>query len=383
MTEENPTTTTKTRRITLQDLTGSAPAGDKAMATAAETKTEPAVTLTPEEQREAERRATSLDLTKDGIESSYARDAQMSMSDFADGVLSKVASKDDGQAGKLLQELLVTVDEADLGGERNVPVIGQVVVSVDRIRRRYEKVAPQVDEVVDKLERCQAQMVSDIAMYDTMYEKNVTQYRQLKIDIAAGRMALEDFRANQLPALEEEARASSDPMGAQVLKDFKDKLERFDKRLDDLDRVSVVSLQMAPQIKILQNADRSISDKIDTTVSTTIPLWKSQMVIALGLENQRRALDLQNKVDETTNRMLRANAEALHQGAVDAERANQRGTVDVETLKEVNDRLIATLKETVQIQQEGKAARQQAEGQMRQIEADLKQALLENAATIE
>ena len=263
-----------------------------------------------------------------------------------------------------------------------MPIIGKVVVSIDKLRRTYQKVAPQVDEIVEKLERAQAQMVADIAMFDTMYTRNVEQYRTLKISVAAGRQALAAFRAEQLPGLEAEARESGDAMDAQVLKDFKDKLERFDKRLDDLDRVSVVALQMAPQIKLIQNADKSISDKIDTTISTTIPLWKSQMVIALGLSNQRAALDLQRSVDDTTNKLLRANAEALEQGAVDAERANQRGSVDIETLEEVNQRLISTLKQTVQIQQEGRAARVEAENRMRKIEGDLKTALLENAQAL-
>ena len=340
---------------------------------------EPAVRLSPEDQRRADELAASIDFRKDGIESSFGRDAQLSMSDFADNVLAKSRSKDTGDAGELLRELLGTVDDAELKGVKQVPIIGQVVVSIDKLRRRYQKVAPQIDEIVGKLERAQAQMVRDIALYDTMYDKNVEQYRQLKVDVAAGKTALADFHANTLPSIEAEVQASNDPMSAQVLKDFKDKLERFAKRLDDLDRVSVVSLQMAPQIKILQSADKTISDKIDTTISTTIPLWKSQMVIALGLANQRKALDLQHEVDETTNKLLKANAAALHQGAVDAERANHRDSVDIETLQQVNQQLIATLRETMQIQQDGRAKREAAEGQMRQIESDLKQALLENA----
>lgn len=339
----------------------------------------PAVQLRPEDQQRVDELARGIDFTKAGIESTYARDAQRSMSDFADDVLAKTANKATGEAGELLRELLVDVEDAELSAVKQVPIIGKVVVSIDKLRRRYQKVAPQIDEVVEKLERAQAQMVADIARFDTLYDKNVEQYRALKIAVAAGKQALASFRAEQLPALEAEAAASGDAMGAQVLKDFKDKLERFDKRLDDLDRVSVVALQMAPQIKLLQNADKSISDKIDTTISTTIPLWKSQMVIALGLANQRAALDLQKSVDDTTNKLLRANAEALQQGAVDAERANQRGTVDIETLEEVNQRLIDTLKQTVQIQQEGRAARAEAEGRMRKIEGDLKRALLENA----
>ena len=343
---------------------------------------EPAVRLPEEDERRAEELAAKIDLTKGGIESTYARDAQRSMTDFADDVLAHTSSKGAGEAGELLRELLTDVEDAELTAVKKVPIIGQVAVSVDKLRRRYQKVAPQIDEVVERLERAQAQMVADIALYDTMYDRNVEQYRALKVYVEAGRRALARFDTEQMPALEAEAARSGDAMSSQVLKDFKDKLDRFAKRLDDLDRVSVVALQMAPQIKILQNADKSISDKIDTTISTTIPLWKSQMVIALGLANQRAALDLQRSVDDTTNKLLRANAEALQQGAADAARATQRGSVDVETLEEVNQRLIDTLRETAQIQQEGRAARAEAQGRMRKIEGDLKAALLEGAAAL-
>lgn len=369
------------RGLSLADIAasqGSTPASTRAEVSPA-TAEPPAVTMSPEDERRARELAATIDFTKAGIESTYARDTQRSMADFADDVLARTSNKTTGEAGALLRELLTEVEGAELSGVKKVPIIGQVVVGIDKLRRTYQKVAPQVDEVVEKLERAQAQMIADIAMYDTMYQRNVEQYRSLKVYIAAGRQALATFRAEQLPALEAEASSSGDAMGVQVLKDFKDKLERFDKRLDDLDRVSVVSLQMAPQLKLLQNADKNISDKIDTTVSTTIPLWKSQMVIALGLANQRAALDLQKSVDDATNKLLRANAEALQQGAVDAERAVQRGVVDVETLEEVNKRLIDTLRETLKIQQEGRAARADAEIRMRRIEGDLKTALLEAA----
>lgn len=380
--QPTPATTKPAPQFSLADLTAAAKAEVPQPVEAwviDSADNEPAVKLSPEDQQRADELAASIDFRKDGIESSFGRDAQLSMTDFVDNVLAKTRGKDTGDAGELLRELLGTVDDAELKGVKQVPIIGQVVVSIDKLRRRYQKVAPQIDEIVGKLERAQAQMVRDIALYDTMYDKNVEQYRQLKVYVAAGKKALANFRANTLPSIEAEVQASNDPMSAQVLKDFKDKLERFAKRLDDLDRVSVVSLQMAPQIKILQSADKTISDKIDTTISTTIPLWKSQMVIALGLANQRKALDLQHEVDETTNKLLKANAAALHQGAVDAERANQRGSVDIETLQQVNQQLIATLRETMRIQQDGRAKREAAEGQMRQIESDLKQALLENA----
>lgn len=236
-----------------------------------------------------------------------------------------------------------------------------------------------MQHLITTLQSAQAKLVADISMYDTMYTQNAQQYRELKMTVLAGKKALADFNANQLPALEAEAAASGDAMQAQVLKDFKSKLDRFAKRLDDLDRISVVTLQTAPQIKIIQNADQTIVDKIDTTISTTIPVWKSQMVIALGLSNQRKALDLQNKADDVTNKLLARNAAALHKGAVDAEKANQRSVVEIDTLEKINAELIATLKETVQIQKEGEANREAAQVKMRQIESDLKNALLENA----
>lgn len=355
------------------------PTAAEAEAVAALTPDQQIAKLPAEDQQSVSQLAAQIDFTRDGIESSYGKDAQRATSTFADEILSETRSKDTGEAGELLNTMLVTIDEAELGGFRKIPIIGQVAVSIDKLRRRYQKVDSQIDEIITKLERAQARLVADISMYDTMYAQNAQQYRELKITVLAGKKALADFRATQLPALEAEAQKSGDPMQAQLLKDFKAKLDRFEKRLDDLDRISVVTLQTAPQIKIIQNADQTIVDKIDTTISTTIPVWKSQMVIALGLSNQRKALDLQNKADDVTNKLLQKNAAALHKGAVDAEKANQRSVVEIDTLEKINSELIATLKETVQIQKEGKANREAAQVKMRQIEADLKNALIENA----
>ncbi|WP_243388768.1 toxic anion resistance protein [Bifidobacterium simiarum] len=381
------------KEISLSDLTGSKTSGDLTATTgdaasmieadAADSSAAAQLAKLPEADRaRVEQMANSLDLTRDGIESSYGKDVQRATSTFADDILSRTRSKDVGEAGELLQGLLTTVDEAELGAVKRIPIIGTLAVNINKLRRRYEKVSSQIDDIVGRLERSQTQLVSDISLFNTMYDRNAEQYRELKITVLAGKKALDDFNANQLPKLEAEAQASGDPMQAQVLSDFKSKLERFAKRLDDLDRVSVICLQTAPQIKIIQNADQMVCDKIDTTISTTIPVWKSQMVIALGLENQRQALDLQKKTDDVTNKLLERNARALHQGAVDAEKANQRSVVDIETLEKVNAELISTLKETVQIQQEGKANRAADETKMRQLESDLKTALIENAQSL-
>ncbi|MBW3089057.1 toxic anion resistance protein [Bifidobacterium sp. 82T24] len=376
------------KEISLSDLAGGAQTSqavdlattpDQQALAADATPDQQIAKLSPADQAKVQQLAGSLDLTKSGIESAYGKDVQRATSTFADDILSKTRSKDAGQAGELLQGLLVTVDEAELSGIKKVPILGTIAVNINKLRRRYEKVSTQIDDIVSKLESSQSQLISDISMFNTMYERNAEQYRDLKITVLAGKKALADFNANQLPKLEQEAAAAQDPMQAQILSDFKAKLERFAKRLDDLDRVSVICLQTAPQIKIIQNADQMVCDKIDTTISTTIPVWKSQMVIALGLENQRQALELQKKTDDVTNRLIQANARALHQGAVDAEKANQRSVVDIETLEKVNSELISTLRETVQIQKEGKASRQAAEVKMRQLEGDLKNALIENA----
>ena len=381
MSEENPKSNPPT--VSLESLMGASRSeGPTELQPAKEVEVEvvqQVSALTPEDQKKADELARSIDFSQGAIDQTYGADAQRSMADFSDTVLAKVSSKDSGEAGELLRELLTTVDDSSLSGVRKVPLIGNVVMKVEQIRREYQKVAPQVDEIVGKLEQNQAQMISDIAMYDKLYERSVAQYRELKIYVAAGHQALDTFRAEQLPRLEQEAQDSADPMAGQVLKDFKGKLDRFDKHLDDLDRVSVVALQSCPQIKILQSADQVIADKISTTISLTIPMWKSQMVIALGLENQRRALNLQKNVDDVTNRLMKENAKALHQGAIDTEKANQRGVVDVETLEEVNSELINTIKDTIQVQEEGRAQRADAQKRMRQMESDLKTALLEQA----
>lgn len=379
-----PDTPSNAPKVTLESLMGQAAAAQPAnshIAPAAATEkavTEKVSALSAEDQKKVDDLARQIDFTQSGIEQTFGADAQRGMADFSDRVLEKTRSKDAGQAGELLRELVVTVDDSSLSGVKKVPIIGTIAVKVEQVRREYQKVVPQVDEIVGQLESSRAQMINDIALYDQLYDQSVAQYKQLKIYVAAGAQALADFRADQLPALEAQAAASSDPMAGQVLKDFKSKLDRFEKHLDDLDRISLVALQACPQIKILQNADATIADKIQTTITTTIPLWKSQMVIALGLENQRKAIELQQKVDDVTNRLLRENAEQLHQGAVAAEKANQRGVVDVDTLQHVNDELIATLKDTLEVQRQGRTQRAEAQQKMRTMEGELKAALVEH-----
>ena len=366
--------------VSLADLMGSnaaaAPASQETAMQQVASDVQQASRLSPAEQEKVDQLASTINFMSSDIDSTYAADAQKSMTSFSDTVLAKTSNKDAGEAGEYLADLLGTLNKSKLD---DVPVIGTVSMKLKAMQRKYQKVESQMDEIVAKLEKAKSQMVKDIAMYDRMYAENLAQYKQLKIYVAAGKKALKDFYATQMPALEQQVQASNDPMAAQTLKDFKDKLERFAKRLDDLDRVSVICLQTAPQIKILQNADKTIQDKINTTITTTIPVWKSQMVLAIGLANQQKALDLQNAADDLTNKLLSEMASKTHQGAVAAAKAGQRSVVDIETIQKVNSELISTLQETIQIQREGRAAREQAEGQMRKMEEDLKNALIEQA----
>lgn len=374
-------TTTATGGVSLADLMGAnsaaaAPASQDTEMQKVAADVEKASQLTPAEQEKANQIASTINFMASDVDSTYAADAQKAMTNFSDSVLSKTSNKDAGEAGEYLADLLGTINKSKLD---DVPIIGTVSMKLKAMQRKYQKVDAQMDEIVAKLEKSKAQMVKDIAMYDRMYAENLVQYKQLKIYVAAGKKALKDFYANQMPGLEQQVQASNDPMAAQTLKDFKDKLERFAKRLDDLDRVSVICLQTAPQIKILQNADKTIQDKINTTITTTIPVWKSQMVLAVGLANQQKAMELQNAADDLTNKLIGEMAGKVHQGAVAAAKAGQRSVVDIETIQKVNSELISTLQETVQIQKEGRAAREQAEGQMRKMEADLKNALINQA----
>lgn len=375
-----PTATAAASTVSLANLMApneaAAPASQETDMQQVASDVQQASRLSPAEQEKADQLASTIDFMSSDIDSTYAADAQKSMTSFSDSVLAKTSSREAGEAGEYLADLLGTLNKSKLD---DVPVIGTVSMKLKAMQRKYQKVESQMDEIVAKLEKAKSQMVKDIAMYDRMYAENLAQYKQLKIYVAAGKKALKDFYATQMPALEQQVQASNDPMAAQTLKDFKDKLERFAKRLDDLDRVSVICLQTAPQIKILQNADKTIQDKINTTITTTIPVWKSQMVLAVGLANQQKALDLQNAADDLTNKLLNEMASKTHQGAVAAAKAGQRSVVDIETIQKVNSELISTLQETVQIQREGRAAREQAEGQMRKMEEDLKNALIDQA----
>ena len=337
--------------------------------------------LTPEERAKAEEIKNGIDLMDSQTAILYGVGAQRNLAEFSDNILANVRNKDTGYVGDLMSELVekvrdVGVDEAEGGVLDKLPFLRSAARAVRRLLARYEKIEVQIDRIQRDLEEARMQMLKDIAMFDGLYEKNLEYFRGLQVYIVAGEEKLRETREETLPRLRAEAQAKGDPMSAQVVRDFEDTVDRFEKKLHDLKLSKAIAIQTAPQIRLIQNNDKLLVDKIQTAILSTIPLWKGQIVIALGLARQQSALQMQRSVTDTTNELLQKNAELLKQNSLDVTRESERGIVDLETLKKVNDDLISTIEETIQIQREGRAARQSAEAELAGIEQKLKDALL-------
>ena len=337
--------------------------------------------LTPEERTKAEEIKNGIDLMDSQTAILYGVGAQRNLAEFSDNILANVRNKDTGYVGDLMGELVekvrdVGVDEAEGGVLDKLPFLRSAARAVRRLLARYEKIEVQIDRIQRDLEEARMQMLKDIAMFDGLYEKNLEYFRGLQVYIVAGEEKLRETREETLPRLRAEAQAKGDPMSAQVVRDFEDTVDRFEKKLHDLKLSKAIAIQTAPQIRLIQNNDKLLVDKIQTAILSTIPLWKGQIVIALGLARQQSALQMQRSVTDTTNELLQRNAALLKQNSLDVARESERGIVDLETLKKVNDDLISTIEETIQIQREGRAARQSAEAELAGIEQKLKDALL-------
>ena len=236
----------------------------------------------------------------------------------------------------------------------------------------------QVDRISKELEKERMEMIRDVTMFDTMYEKNVEHFRELQVYIRAGEQCIADMRSETLPRLRREAAERGDSMSAQVVRDFEENVNRFEKKIHDMKISKTIAMQTAPQIRLIQNNDRLLVDKIQTALLQTIPLWKNQIVLAIGLERQQKVLKTQRKLTDTTNDLLKSNSALLKQNTVDTLKESERGIADIETLKQVNDDLIATINESIRIQKEGHAARMNAEKQLTDIEGELKKALMQS-----
>lgn len=334
--------------------------------------------LTPEEQAKVEQIRQSIDFTDTSAMVQYGTGAQKDITSFSDDILSKVRSKDTGEAGELMRNLLVKVNDVGVSDLTKNSVFGSVRSKLKKFSARYQKMEGQIDEIANNLDKQRVTLLNDINMYDTMYQKNLDYFKELDLYIRAGKEELQHVQTEVIPKLREQVAQSTDPMAPQVVKDYEDSANRFEKKLYDLELSRTISLQMAPQIRLIQSNDRELAEKIQTSILNTIPIWKNQIVLAIGLARQKEALEMQRAVTDTTNELLKKNAELLKQQSVDVAKESERGIVDIETLEKVNTDLIDTINETIEIHKKGHEQRMAAEQKLVQIEGDLKKTLLQN-----
>ncbi len=348
-----------------------------------ETPVEPVVldesSLTEEERKMVHDFADKIDLTNSTMILQYGSAAQKKLSDFSENALSNVRTKDLGEVGDAITDLVGELKGFDVD-ENEKGISGFFKRSANKLttlKARYDKAEVNVTKICDMLENHQVQLLKDIAMLDKMYERNLSNYKELGMYILAGKRKLNQVRTEVLPAMIEKAKQTGDPADSQAANDMAAYCDRFEKKIHDLELTRMISLQMAPQIRLVQNNDTMMAEKIQSTLTNTIPLWKSQMVLALGMEHSVQATKAQREVTEMTNTLLRKNAEKLKMATVETAKESERGIVDVETLKNTNKMLIETLDEVVKIQDDGRAKRREAEAELGRIEGELKQKLLD------
>ncbi len=335
--------------------------------------------LSPEEVKQAEEFAGKIDLTNSEAILSYGAGTQKKMADFSEKTLDSVRTKDMGEVGGMITDLIVQLKNFDVDSEEKglKGLFRKGRNKAEVLKTNYAKVETNVEVISGELEKHQQTLLKDIAMLDQMYDLNLNYFKELSMYILAGKKKLEEVREGQLKDLQKKAQKSGLPEDAQAAKDLAAQCERFEKKLYDLELTRTIALQTAPQIRMVQSSDTMMAEKIQTTLVNTIPLWKSQMVIALGVEHSNQAAAAQRAVSEMTNELLKKNAEKLKMSAVESAKESERGIVDIETLKATNEQLISTLDEVAAIQKEGRQKRQAAEAELTGIEDELKKKLLE------
>lgn len=334
--------------------------------------------LTEEERRTVDAFAKQIDLTNSTMVLQYGAGTQKKMADFSESALENVRSKDLGEVGELLSGVVKELKDFDEEEEKGFfGIFKKASNRIESMKAKYAKAEANVNEIVKVLEKHQVQLMKDTALLDKMYELNLTYFKELSMYILAGKKKLQEVRGTQLAELMSRAQASGLPEDAQAAKDLNSLCDRFEKKIHDLELTRMISIQTAPQIRLVQNNDTLMAEKIQSTIVNTIPLWKSQMVLALGVEHSTQAAKAQRQVTDMTNELLRKNAEKLKMATVDTARESERGIVDMETLKATNESLISTLDEVMNIQREGRQKRQEAEAELRTMEQELKNKLLE------
>ena len=340
--------------------------------------------ISPEDRKKIDALKEKIDFKNSGMLLGYGSPAQKGVASFSDGVLSSIKRGDSGYVGDLLGDLLgkvrsFDVDGSNASGLSKIPIFGKLVNKGRDLMESYDTLAVQIEKITVQLDKAKDLMLRDINMFDQLFDQNLVYFKALELYIRAGEEKIEEMRNENLPKLQQQAQASNNPMAVQVVRDFSDSIDRFEKKVHDLKISKTVAIQTAPQIRMIQNNDRMLAERVQTTLYNTIPLWKSQVVIALGLANQQKVLQTQKAVSDMTNELLLKNSQMLKQNSVEVAKENERGIVDIETLHQVNENLISTIEETLQIQQEGRQKRQAAEQELVQIEGRLKETIL-NAA---
>ncbi|MBQ9441596.1 MAG: toxic anion resistance protein [Selenomonadaceae bacterium] len=339
--------------------------------------------LTPAEVQKVQSIKDGINLMDSSTPLTFGAPAQKEIAQFSDSILNKVRTKDSGQVGELLTDLVSKVKGFDTTEKKSflssIPIIGSLVDKAEDIKSGYDKLSTHVDRIQQGLENSKVKLMEDVVMFDTLYEKNLGYFKELQLYIRAGEEKLEEMRTITLPKLKAQAAEKNDPMAVQVVNDFEQSVDRFEKKIHDLKISKTLAIQTAPQIRLIQNNDRVLIDRVQSAIYHTIPLWKNQMVIALGLTRQQEVIAMQRAVADATNDLLKRNAEMLKQNSIDTAKANERGIVDIDTVKKVNEDLISTIEETMRIQQEGRQRRAAAEKELIAIEGRLKDALLKNA----
>lgn len=338
------------------------------------------IQLSEEEKKMVEAFVDKIDLTNSNSILQYGSGAQKKIADFSGVALNNVKSKDLGEVGDMLSSVVVQLKDFENTEEKKGGIFGffkKQTQKIDDMKVKYAKVEDNINKICTSLEKHQIQLLKDIAMLDKMYEVNLAYFKELNMYILAGKKKLEKARNGELKRLNDLAISTGRTEDAQRANDFANLCDRFEKKIHDLELTKMVSLQMAPQIRLIQNNDSIMSEKIQSTLVNTIPLWKSQIVLALGVAHSTNAIKAQNEVTDMTNELLRKNAETLKMSSIETAKAAERGIVDIETLKTTNEALISTLDEVMTIQNQGRERRKEAEKELRGIEEQLKNKLLE------
>lgn len=336
--------------------------------------------LNDEEKQMVENFSKQIDLKNATMVLQYGAGTQQKMAAFSEKALESVQSKDLGEVGDMLAGIVMELKSFDAVEEEKggfMKFFRKGTNKIDALKARYNKVETNIEEISKVLEQHQIRLLKDISGLDQLYESNKTYYKEITMYILAGKKSLEKFRATEVAKAADKAKKSGLPEDAQQANDLNEICNRFEKKLHDLELTRMIAIQTAPQIRLIQNNDSMMAEKIQSTLVNTIPLWKNQMVIALGIAHSTEAAKAHRAVTDMTNDLLKKNAATLKQATIDTARESERGIVDIQTLKETNEMLITTLDEVMSIQEKGRAKRHEAEGELARIEGDLKQKLLE------